>query len=77
MDDYQLQKIKQFYQDNAMRDAVYNVLISSFLSNREGDTHTKAAQRIAIDIVNDSWDDLRKIYNANTKEIKEKKQTAL
>lgn len=77
MSEYEIQKIKLFVQDEVMFNAVSRAVLDTFLKTREGDVHTKAAQRLAIDFHFESWDNLKKIHSTSSKEVKDRVQTAL
>lgn len=77
MDDYQIEKVKQFLRDKVMSTAVRMVLMDTFLQKRDGDVHTKAAQRYAIDFLIESWDNLGKIVNIPITGHEERHQKAL
>lgn len=77
MDDHQKEKVKQFMRDKAMSDAVYSVILKTFLEKRDGDVQMKAAQRLAIDFHIESWDNLAKINTLSSTEQKGRTQNAL
>lgn len=77
MNEYEIQKVKLFVQDEAMFNAVSRAVLDTFLKTREGDVHTKAAQRMAIDFHFESWENLKKIQSKSSQEVKEKVQNAL
>ena len=61
------EKLRRFINDIGMSNAVYNVLLESFLKeSKEKDVNTLAASRIAIDLLRQGWKDLDKF-----KQIKE------
>lgn len=77
MDDLKREKIKQFLRDKIMADAVYQVILDTFLEQRDGDVYTKAAQRMAIDFHIESWLNLSKINTQASIEQKTPSQKAL
>lgn len=77
MNEYEIQKIKLFVQDEVMFNAVARAVLDTFLKTRDGDVYTKAAQRLAIDFHFESWDNLKKIHSKSSQEVKGKTQTAL
>ena len=62
MNDTQKDKINRFINDPTMSEAVYSVMLASFLKPRgDKDVQFLAASRIAIDLLEDSWKELRKL----------------
>lgn len=58
------EKVRKFLADAAMSEVVFQVLLQSFLKKRETDTvEMKAAERIAIDLLQEGWKELEKIKN--------------
>lgn len=57
--------------DTVMADAVYEVLLQTYLKKREGDVHMKAAERVAIDLLNDAWRELDRYKKEMEREPKE------
>ena len=61
MDNTKKEKIKQFLNDRNMSATIKEVLIESFLKpKKDNDVQFLAASRIAIDLLNDAWTELRK-----------------
>lgn len=55
------EKIKRFLADRAMQEAVYEVLLDSFLIDRKGsDVHTLAAAHLSVGFLRAGWAELRK-----------------
>lgn len=60
------EKIKKFLADVAMSEVVFQTLLQSFLKKRDTDTvEMKAAERIAIDLLQEGWKELEKIKNTS------------
>lgn len=60
-DDTKKIKIERFLKDVAMSEAVYEVIHSSFLKSRgQRDIQVLAAERLAVDFLNDAWKELGK-----------------
>lgn len=60
------EKIKKFLADPMMSDVVFQTLLQSFLKRRDTDTvEMKAAERIAIDLLQEGWKELEKIKNTS------------
>ena len=66
-DELKTAKIQQFLNNEAMAEAVREVLIDSFLSGTSKDVNYLAASRIAIDLLRDAWKDLGR-FKENTKD---------
>lgn len=74
----QKEKITRFLNDKAMEQAVFDVLLKSFIKPQERkELHVIAAERIAIDLLHDAWKDLQKIRNETTSKPKELKQVGM
>ena len=70
MNDTEIEKVNNFLNDEVMSNAVYAILLSSFLKPQtEKDVNTLAASRIAIDLLQEAWREL----NANR--IREEKKS--
>jgi hypothetical protein len=64
LNEIEKQKIDRFLKDTIMSNAVKNVFINSFLKPiKSTDTNFLAASRIAIDLLNNAWDELQKFEN--------------
>lgn len=72
IDDHRKGKIKRFMADLSMKDAVYEVLLQSYLRQRDGDVNLKAAQMTAVELLNDGWKELEKLSRQTEKEPTEK-----
>lgn len=62
------EKIARFLDDQAMNKAVYDVLLSFFLKDAQGDVQTLAAQRIAISLLQGAWRELERYRPQKTRE---------
>lgn len=58
MDETKKKKLQQFMSDHLMRDAVYSVLLNTFLKPRSKDVHTLAAGMLAVNFLDEGWRDL-------------------
>ena len=68
MTEHEKGKVSQFVGDVMMSDAVYQILLQSFLKkSTSSDVNMKAAERIAIDLLNDGWKDLEKVSTVKDK----------
>ena len=78
LDNNQVEKIKKFVADRAMNEAVRKVLTDSFLKTR-GVTEVNflAAQRIAIDLLEDGYKELNKISRTEKQGKKDIEQIGL
>ena len=53
-------KIKRFMSDELMSASVYELLLKSFMKRRDADVNLKAAQMVAIELLQDAWKDLER-----------------
>ena len=70
MDKTQEEKIRLFINDKVMSAAVYDMLLKSFIKPSDrADVNVLAASRIAIDLLQESWKELKKFeqYRDDTK----------
>ena len=54
------ERIARFIADDVMAESVHDVLMLSFMKKREGDVNLKAAQMIALELLQEGWKDLEK-----------------
>lgn len=73
------EKIQRFLGDEVMANAVYKVLLDSFLKSDKfnGDVQLLAASRIAIDLLADGWKDLQRFKAPGENVKNELKQVGL
>jgi len=71
------QKIKMFLADKLTKDAVKKVLRESFIKAKDGDIHMKAAQMMAVNLLEEGFKELKKYSNKAEQEIKEVTQVGL
>lgn len=75
MNDTQKEKIRRFLNDEIMSKTVYDVLLRSFLdSTLSSDVQVLAAQRIAIDLLQDAWKELQKHNIDIERDVKKRSQ---
>lgn len=78
MDETQKNKIQQFINDKSMSEAVYGVLLQSFLKPISSDEISfLAASRIAIDLLKEGFGELEKFEFGGEEEKVEKRQVGL
>lgn len=77
MDSVKREKITRFIDDNLMSDAVYGIMLEAFLKPQKGDVQVLAASRMAIDLLNDAWKDLKRFRNEKGEEKEKGSQIAL
>jgi hypothetical protein len=71
-------KIKRFLADKVMADTIEKIFLASFLKKSGNtDVQTLAAERIAINLLEEGFKDLRKYANQITRDEKQKGQIAL
>lgn len=76
--DIKQEKIKRFMSDKIMADAVKEVLREEFLKDHgTSDVQTLAAERIAINLLDIGFKELKKYSTKAEQEIKELKQVGL
>lgn len=62
-------KLIGFSNDQAMMEAVYDLLLRSFLKKREYiDISMTAAERIAINLLNEAWEEVKSYRSDNKKD---------
>lgn len=72
------EKIKRFVSDETMSNAVHSVLLGAFLRPRkDNDVQILAASRIAIDLLEEGWKELKKLKDISQKDTEAPSQTAL
>lgn len=76
MNQLDTQRLRQFIGDTVMSQAVYDHLLSSFMKKRQGGTDIKAAQMIAIEILQEAWAEMER-YKFNNYTPKNVEQSAL
>jgi hypothetical protein len=70
LNEIQQEKLKRFMTDKVMSSAVYSVLESEFLKvSKDRDVQNLAARFLAIEVINNAWQELRKY---EPEELKEK-----
>ena len=60
-----------FLADKLTKDAVKKVLRESFIKAKDGDIHMKAAQMMAVNLLEEGFKELKKYSNKAEQEIKE------
>jgi len=69
MDKTKQEKIKRFLDDRIMSDAVYGVLLDTFLSEKvEQDVNILAASRLAVTFLKEGWKELERFKQDETTE---------
>lgn len=79
LNDQQKVKVQYFINDPQMSEAVYKVLQNAFLKKHLGpnDVNVLAAERLAVDFLNDAFKELEKFKNLEAKEPTQLKQVGL
>ena len=62
------EKLKRFVRDELMCEAVYDVILSSFMKIKDKDVNVLASQMLAIDLLKDSWETLVRYKNDTQEE---------
>lgn len=61
LNDTEKAKVARFLLDATLSGAVYNVLLGTFIGKKASkDVNVAAAERIAVDLLNDAWRELEK-----------------
>ena len=72
------ERIARFMSDELMSESVKESLIISFMKKREkSDVNLKAAQMIALELLQDSWKELERVGNTSQDKAKERTQVGL
>lgn len=71
------ERVKRFIVDEVTAESVKTVLMDSFMKKQDGDFHMKAAQMIALDLLQEGWKELERYKNHGEKGREPKKQRAL
>lgn len=74
----ELDKVKRFMSDVMMNEAVYSILLTTFLKRREGeDTEMKAARFLATELLAEGWKELERTKAKEEREVKNSGQVGL
>ena len=78
MQQFNKERIARFMSDEIMSESVKESLTMSFMKKREkSDVNLKAAQMIALELLQDSWKELEKVGQASQEKTKERTQIGL
>lgn len=78
MNPQEIEKIKKFIADRAMKEAVYETLLNEFIYfDKNKDTQFLAAQMIAVNLLKDGFKELARISRSDDKPEKELSQIGL
>jgi hypothetical protein len=78
MNETEKNKINRFMMDTVMSNSVYEVIRNAFLKNKgQRDLQILAAERIAIDLLEDAWKELLKFKSEKEQQTNEIKQVGL
>lgn len=78
MNEIKIAKLERFVQDDVTVQAVYEVLLDSFLKERPNqDVYTLAASRLAVDYLKQGMKELNKFKSDEDKEKRKLKQVGL
>lgn len=78
MDETQKNKIQQFINDKLMTVVIYDFIRGCFLKNKgQRDVQTLAAERLAVDLLGESFLELEKFKFGGEEEKVEKRQVGL
>ena len=71
------ERIQRFMSDEVMRESVKEALIHSFMKKRDGDVQLKAAQMIALELLQEGWRELENMSSEAEHVDKKPKQIAV
>lgn len=72
------EQIKMFINNRAMSQSVYNVMLNTFLQVHENaDIHVLAGQKIALELLIDTWKKMELLKNESGVEAPKKSQVGL
>ncbi len=78
MNDLQRSKIERFVKDEAMVDAVYELVKGYFLKFRgQRDVQVLAAERLALDFLGEAWKELEKFKDEKDKQSARPRQIGM
>lgn len=77
MDDTRKDKINRFMSDKVLSEAVYKVLLDSFLADNGNTVQELAAERLAINCLRQGWKELAKFKREEPKERTELRQVGV
>lgn len=78
MNDIQQNKLERFAMDTVVSDSVYSLIRKSFLSRKgQRDVQILAAERIALELLDEAWKELSKYRIENNQESTGNKQIGL
>lgn len=67
MKDFEQEKIRQFIHDEVMNNAVFTLIQNTFLRKKGNrDVNTLAAERLAIEFLDDAWKEMEKLKVGET-----------
>lgn len=75
MNQHEQERLHRFVSDSLMADVIKDQLQKVFLRKRDGDVHTKAAQMMALDMLEEAWKELR--YKGDVEKKRPPRQTGL
>lgn len=65
MDDFEIEKVKKFINDQTMSDAVYSIIQDVFLRSKgQRDVYVLASERLALNLLSEAWKEIEK-YKLN------------
>ncbi len=78
MNDLEKAKVERFINDQVTSNAVYRAIQGSFLRKKGAkDVHVLAAERLAVDLLDDAWKDLAKLSTQVEESMEVAKQVGL
>ena len=77
LDETQKSKIARFINDRLMADAVYQVILDTFLKEKSTDVHALAAERLAINLLRKSWKELEVMKSSQEEKVETPRQIGM
>ena len=71
------ERIQRFMSDEVMSESVKESLVQSFMKKRDGDVQLKAAQMIALELLQEGWRELENMSSEAEHVDKKPKQIAV
>jgi len=77
MDKTKQEKVARFLDDKVMSEAVYGIMLESFLKPKQKDVQYLAASMIAVESLKDAWKEMEKFKIIRDEEVKRNYQVGL
>ena len=71
------EKVNRFLNDKLLSSTIYDILLQTFLRPKSDTIQELAAERIAIDLLQEAWKELEKYKNKKSNEVGDKANIGL